>query len=98
MPRPHSHQCNDKKTFRYKYTIFVLQGNITIPIFLVCKFCCAVATLTVDELLDGAFLKQGMPASTKAERGAAVGQRNVRGDTSTLCSQMHDFYTTFKCS
>ena len=74
------------------------QDNIASPMLLVSKFCSAVATLTIDELLDGAFLDQGMPASTKAEREAAVAQRNVRGDTSTPCFEMYEICTAFKCS
>ena len=106
MTADRAHQCPvhthinamTKRHSGMSVPFLLLRDSIAIPILLVCNFCCAVATLTVDELLDGAFLEQGMPASTKAERGAAVGQRNVRGDTSALRPQLHDFYTTFKCS
>ena len=76
----------------------VVQNNIAVSMLLVCILCYAVEMLTVDELLDGAFLDQGMPASRQDARGAAAGQRNVKGDISTLCSEMHDFCTAFKCS
>ena len=98
MTADRAHKCPvhphiDAMTKRHSGIILpslLLQDNITVPILLVSKFCCAVAKLTVDELLDGAFLEQGMPASTKADTGDAVGHGDVKGGTPTLCSQMHD--------